>query len=289
MAVLTWGYKWHAQVTRDVIPRRVNMKTNFDASEGERRLRLLGSSLVAIATYVFSYVEEYRVSTEEMFLQFPLLSVLGFVLAYILFSAVYWVIDGFKPESKISNGISLISSEAMFRITDATSTNLHAHLTEFVGIDKPNKSENSRTMEIVNNGWRQSTLSYVYGLTCLCLIKRDRAFMQSVKSFELFDSISTKLAELILEEDQKYFSNSLTREQAQETGTEEAKSVIQMTLKSVSSVALKNTNDPLQLLNEHFANKIGLTDASSFARLRSRGKSTLIALDKLIEEVAPEI
>ena len=65
-------------------------------SEGRRRLRWVVSAVSVVVTYVLLCVNERRVSDDEAFFEFPLLSVLAGIGAFVFLTAIYWVDEGFR-------------------------------------------------------------------------------------------------------------------------------------------------------------------------------------------------
>ena len=68
-------------------------------SEGRRRLRWVVSASSVVVTYILLCVNERRVSDDEAFFEFPLLSVLAGIGVFVSMTAIYWVDEGFRKDN----------------------------------------------------------------------------------------------------------------------------------------------------------------------------------------------
>ena len=85
-------------------------KLNIKVNEGKRRLRLSISAISAIGTYVYLIVGAYRLEIENIFITFPLVSVLAFGVIYLLVTIFYWILEGFEKDKKAINTLTHKSS-----------------------------------------------------------------------------------------------------------------------------------------------------------------------------------
>jgi len=73
--------------------------------KGFNRLAKLIAIMSFFITYIILYVMSYNLDNEEVFVVFPIVSLLCSVGAFVFTRLVYWVIDGFK-DSEDSKHIS---------------------------------------------------------------------------------------------------------------------------------------------------------------------------------------
>jgi hypothetical protein len=65
---------------------------------GFKRLGWLITFGAFVITYIVQIVNESRISEEEAFIEFPIISVVIALIAFVFVRATYWVIDGFRKE-----------------------------------------------------------------------------------------------------------------------------------------------------------------------------------------------
>lgn len=69
---------------------------------GFNRLAKLIALLGFVVTFITLLVEARSVSDDQLFIAFPIASIIGALCAFLLTRLVYWVIDGFT-QSKNTN------------------------------------------------------------------------------------------------------------------------------------------------------------------------------------------
>lgn len=252
------------------------MRLNIKVSEGKKRLRLLVSVLVAIATYIYFFVNEYRVSNGEALVQFPVLAVLGFVAAFILITAAYWVLDGFEKENVRKFNARTITGLELFEIADGASVEFQGKLISMAGLTKTGNEKLDNINKMIIESWQQPALAYAFALTCICMLKNQKTFLQSSAAKGFAEAVSDRLRYLSDREAAKLTDKKSDPVKSKEYSDSQVKRMI-LGVMFFSENMMKRTKgtEPLQSLNDYVAEITGLKEPTHYEKMTEAGKTLL--------------
>ena len=169
-------------------------------SEGMQRLRIFTSGLIGVALFAYLLFEESRVRGQEV-VEFLLAGALGGAATFIFFTGIYWVISGFEKSrspggppnlskistspaysQKVSGGLSSnrLSGKTLFAICEKASQELYSTITAEIAFpEKTGSSALDQVLESIPREWERISLAYCYGLLAICMVKKDRKFLES--------------------------------------------------------------------------------------------------------------
>jgi hypothetical protein len=259
------------------------MRLNIKVSEGKKRLRLLVSVLVAIATYIYFFVNEYRVNTGEALVGFPLLAALGFVLAFILITAAYWVIDGFEKENVKKYNVRNITGLELFEIADGASIEFQGKLISIAGLTKTENEKLDNINKMIIESWQQPALAYTFALTCICMLKNQKTFLQSSAAKDFAETVSDRLRYLSNKEAATLTDKKRDPIKSKDYSDSQVKRMIIGVL-YFSENMMKRTKgtEPLQSLNDYVAEITGLKEPAHYEKITEAGKTLLGKINNVL-------
>lgn len=251
------------------------------ASEGKKRLRLFVSVLVSIATYICFLINEYDVRPEEAFLAFPLFSVLGFGVAFCFITAAYWVIDGFENENARKFSASNVTGLELFEIADGASVEFQSKLIKIAGLEKTGDEQLDNINQMIFESWLQPSLAYTFALTCICMLKSQKMFLQSNSAKEFVEMVSSRLRDLSDLDSAKLMNEKRDPVKAKEYSDSQVKRMILGALFFLDNI-MKRTKgtDPLEALNDYVAEITGLKESVHYEKMSEAGKILLGKINK---------
>lgn len=258
------------------------MKLNTKVSEGKKRLRLLVSSLIATATYIYFFVNEWSVDTGEALLAFPLLSALGFGLAFILFSAIYWVLDGFsKHGQEAKSQTPTTDAKILFRVSEPFSIAFQKLLVDFSGMYQSQDVVSVKVRDQISESWKKTALLYAYGVVSVCMYSKDVNYMKSNVARDFADKIADEYSRLSIEEDKKYFPKYADTNASVELARGEVIKISELVLQICREFSKNESlGDPFKPLNEYVVEITGMNDTNTLEKLGKTAKMFTTMINK---------
>jgi len=82
--------------TEEIVDKEKQKNKKLKDHPGYKRLSYFVPFIIFIISYVLLMLNESRVSDDEAFVEFPIISGLIALFSYIILRITYWVIDGFR-------------------------------------------------------------------------------------------------------------------------------------------------------------------------------------------------
>ena len=257
----------------------------FKTSEGKRRLRILASFLIAIGTYIYLLNNEYRVDDGELFFKFPIISIIASSIVFLLFTAFYWVLEGFSKKDNNINSINfnskILSVKELLQAADEATIEFHSRLINMAGLEKKTGNSKIDTIdEKVIKSWERPALVYAFGLTCICALKTNKKFIKTNQAMVFTQKVADRLLALPHNELFKKYKINIEPSKAKKNAFKDLEFALNSALYYFKKRG-KNI-DQLQPLIEYVSDNTGLKEPSDLSNISASGKKILRTIENNI-------
>ena len=250
------------------------MKFNIQVSEGKRRLRLITSILVAIATYVYLYINEWSLDVENIFLHFPLISALFYVISFSLLTSVYWVLEGFEKEKDTPDIL-------LFDICMSGADTLTNKISKFSELPVGNNNFLSKMSADLDSTILLESITLSFSLVCYSMLKIDKDFFSTYLSNQFTESIMHKLIKI----DSGLYDEQLNSEKAKSRN----KQALEKAIEAAEHMSRAPQNQSLKILEAVatlYCSKVFKNEIKQIQEIIKISRSLIKTNDQAVKKIA---